>query len=152
MTAFGVGREAAVSDLGAAGSDKALLTFAGRVIHWIPADAIAFYTASITALVDDPKEDPHWWLVALGGAVAVILVIIGRASKGLGGVKKWKLLVNIVLVVVAFVIWSPTVPNSGWQDINVVAEHPVRTVIICAAAGLIFAAISDLIRDWVEGT
>lgn len=110
MTAFGVGRGSDDEVIRSDG-DNQLLTYVGKVLYWIPADAIAFYTAAVTALVADPKDDPKWWLLGIAVVVGIGLVVAGRLSKGASGFFSWKLPVRIVLVVAAFGIWSPTVPK-----------------------------------------
>ena len=135
----------------ASGDDNRLLTYVGKLIGWIPADAIGFYAASVTVLVDDPKDDPSWWLVALGGGVAAFLTLAGRKSKhGWRSMLSWKMLVHIVIVLVAFGIWSATVPDSGWQEIDWVDKHAGWTVVISAALGLVVATIAEWLRKWID--
>jgi molecular chaperone DnaK (HSP70) len=149
MTAFGVGRGAGEAELGVAAPDQPLLTYVGKVLTWIPADAVVVYTAAVKALVDDPDDDPHWWLAGVCAGIAVILVVIGRLSKGFRGALTWKLAVHVVLVVIAFAIWSPTVPDSGWDEFGFIADNPGWTIVVCALAGLLFAALADQIKGWV---
>jgi hypothetical protein len=46
---------------------------------------------------------------------------------------------NAALASIAFVIWSATVPNSGWQDVDVIADNPQWTVAVCGVFAFLFA-------------
>lgn len=118
-----------------------LLTFVGRVLTWIPADVVALYAAAITAVADEPQGATGKWLVVGGACLALVAVPLGAFSANSGITKKVK--VRMVLAPIAFVIWSPTVPASGWNDIGFVVAHPGWTVVICAVAGFLFAQVAE---------
>jgi hypothetical protein len=99
-------------------------------------------TAAIAALVDDPTATRGKLLIAFGLVLAVIAVPLGAwsATKKSGWFTKrvqWR----TVAAGIAFLIWSPAVPNSGWESIDTVAKHPKWTVVICAALAYVFAQI-----------
>lgn len=121
-----------------------LLTYVGRVLTWIPADVVALFGAVTMALVDEPKDAAGPWLI-VGGAILSALFVVGGAwsRRGSGASSSaWftgKLRWRTMLAPVAFLIWSPTVPGSGWTNLAIVAENPGWTVVACAAAGALFA-------------
>jgi hypothetical protein len=147
MSAWELGRQAVMENRFPATLDTdpgPLQTAVGRVLTWIPADAVAIYAAAITALVNDPTDKPGRLLIAGGLLIAVTFVPLGAfaATKGPGWFTtrvRWR----TALAGIAFLIWSPTVPNSGWQGWNEIASHPGWTVIICAAAGVAFSFVAQ---------
>jgi hypothetical protein len=99
-----------------------LLTIVGRILKWIPADVIVLFTAAITALVDEPKDAAGKWLI-FGGVVMSSLFVVGGAWAERTSGQPWltkKAKVRAAVAPVAFLIWSPTVPDSGWQELKVV--------------------------------
>lgn len=122
------------------GDGTGALSFVGRVLEWIPADVIALFAAAITAFELEPTDGSSRILIG-GGAVLAILAVVGGAFAGDGfSAKVWA---RAVLAPIAFLIWSPTVPDSGWQDIAWVADHPQLTVAACAVAAFLFAMLAQ---------
>lgn len=148
MTAFAVGRR--VGELQVQAGDNPGLTYVGRLLHWIPTDAVGAYTAAVTVLVDDETDKSNPWLVVAGGAVALILLLLGAGSKGSTYDWNYKLIPRAAIVVLAFGIWSVTVPDSGWQEVEWVDKHPGWTVAIAALLGLVLAAFADRIKPWLD--
>jgi hypothetical protein len=123
------------------GRDR-LQTFIGTPIKWIPAEVVTLFTASIAAFVT-VQDDPAWPLFIIFIVLTPIAVIGGAfAQSGLSGVTQ-KVLLAAVLSVPAFAIWSFVVPNSGWEDIDWVADNPVWTTVIAAVAGYIYSLFAE---------
>src|SRR5688572_12920165 len=82
MSAWSLGREAVLERrLGISKEpDDPLLTYVGRVLTWIPADVVVIFAAAITALIDDPMDDPSTWLIVGGVILTPIAVILGAFS------------------------------------------------------------------------
>jgi hypothetical protein len=144
MSAWGLGRDSGAGGFRVANEkDNALQTFVGRVLTFIPTDVVALYAAAIAAFVTDPTKGSSWLLVPVFFVLCPIAVAGGAFSAGESG--KWwtrRTRFRTIVAPIAFIIWSPTVPNSGWEQWHVVAIHPRWTVLICAIAGYVFALIA----------
>lgn len=126
--------------------DSDLAKFVGRVLKWIPADLAVLYTAFIKALVDSPKDDPNIWLTVIFTLLAPITLVL-LALNSTNGARGKVLAVRAVLSVPAFVIWSLTVPNSGWDQIERIANHPAWVAGLAGLAGFLFSQIAELIEN-----
>lgn len=137
MTAWRLGEDASRTEVSAAGDGAAdPVSYVGRVLEWIPADVIALYAAAITAFEQEPTDGSSKVLIVGGVVLAFVAVVLG-AFAGDGFSKTvW---LRACLAPIAFLIWSPSVPNSGWQDIEWIADHPGLTVMACAVLAFIFA-------------
>lgn len=124
--------------------------FVGKVLKWVPADLAVIYTGFIKALVDSPDDDPNVRLTVVFIVLAPIAVLLVSFSSGDRGVKGRALAARVVLAAPALAIWSGTVPNSGWDQIEWVAENPAWTVGIAAVAGFFFSLIADGIESRVK--
>ncbi len=148
MTAWRLGEDASARDVRAlVGDDKTALSFVGKLIEWIPADVVALYAALITAFKTDPAEAEAKYLIAAGVILALVAVPLGAwaGRKKLDDPKRW--LTKLVkkrtaLAPIAFLIWSPTVPDSGWQDIPWINNNPAVTTAICAVLAFLFASVA----------
>lgn len=141
MSAWELGRQSGTRYAADAPQSNDLLTIVGRILQWIPADVIVLFTAAITALVDEPKDAAGKWLI-VGGVVMSSLFVIGGAWSERTSGQTWltkKAKVRAAVAPVAFLIWSPTVPDSGWQELKIVSDNPAWTVIVCAVAGALLA-------------
>jgi hypothetical protein len=153
VTAWRLGEDASARDgLGLNGDEKTALSFVGKLIEWIPADVVALYAALITALESDPAKADAKWLVGVGVALALVAVPLGAWSgrSKLSDPKLWfSRLVKkrTALAPIAFMIWSPTVPNSGWQDIKWISENLAVTTAICAILAFLFALVATGIDE-----
>lgn len=50
-----------------------------------------------------------------------------------------------ILAVVAFLIWSLTVPASGWHQLEAVAKNPGWVALIATLVGLFFGVLAERI-------
>jgi hypothetical protein len=132
---------------GGNGDGSKLQTFIGTPVKWIPAEVVTLFTASIAAFVT-AQQDPAWGLFAGFLILTPIAVVFGAfAQSGPSGVTQ-KVLVAAALSIPAFAIWSFVVPSSGWEDINWIADHPVYTTVIAAAAGYLYSLFAEGVTKW----
>ena len=153
MTAWRLGEDTTARDgRGLAGDDKTALSFVGKLIEWIPADVVALYAALITAIKADPGDIEAKYLIGGGVLLALVAVPLGAWS----GRRKltnpnhwWTTLVKkrMALAPIAFLIWSPTVPDSGWQDISWINDNPAITTAVCAVLAFLFALVATGIAE-----
>jgi hypothetical protein len=124
-----------------------LSDMAGKVLAWIPGEVIVLYGALITLFVQNDPEKA-------GNATTIILTVLGVIAAG-GFVylaawsstktKQWvtkRIRGRAILASIAFLIWSLTVPNSGWNEIGWIADNPAAMAGIAGAFGLVFSFIA----------
>lgn len=147
MSAWSLGRGIYEPRARDAPAKDTLETIIARVLTWIPLDAVAIFTGAITALVDDPDEAPAFWLIPASAGLAALFVMLGvlKAWKQGSRPKLWRTVWRVVAAVIAFLIWSVTVPDAGWQDIKFVKDNDALVVVVAAVAGAVFAQIADII-------
>ena len=120
---------------------------AGKVLAWIPGEVVVIYGALITLFVGSDSE-------TLGASGSIILTLLGFVlAGGLVVLAAWsstsgpgwmtqRIKGRAALACAAFVIWSLTVPDSGWQEIDWIADHPAETAALAGVIGLIFSLIA----------
>jgi hypothetical protein len=125
-------------------AESTVKDFAGKVLQWIPGEVIAFYGAITTIIVQNDKDSiGDLGTVLLTGAGVlfaagfVVLAAFSNTSKSGWLTKQVKL--RSALAAVAFAIWSLTIPSSGWNQINWIAENPAPTAAIAGFLGLVFS-------------
>lgn len=150
MSALRIGREAAGPDYRLYGSDEPeWKKFVDRLTKYIPGDAIIGYTAIITLFTSTagvPEPQLIWALVFLL-VVTPALVILGYLlapnHTGLGAIAP-----DIALGIVAFAVWSVTVPGNGWLDWSVVGDNPKQVAGIGIVIGIFMPLVAKLLgRD-----
>lgn len=136
MSAFGLGREAGGASFR---NERDAGEFVGRVVRWVPGDVIVLFAACITWVGVDKPSVP---LLVLFGALTPLIVLGGAWSRSRHRVGKSDY-VKAVLGLVAFVIWSLTVPGSGWRAWPVIAENVGWVAVISAVGGVLFGLIGS---------
>ncbi len=140
MSAWGLGRNSGVS--GTLDGESKTKAFVDRVVQWIPADVIAIYTVGITTLrieSPDPNPSPLWLVIAGALGFALVLISARVTRRRLG----WRDVGMAVAAVVAFAIWSLAIPESGWYDWHVIADHPGWVALVASVGGIVFGAIAE---------
>jgi hypothetical protein len=125
--------------------DSDFAKFVGLLLKWIPADLVVLYTAFIKALVDDPTDDPNVYLTIIFGVSAPIVVLLLAANSD-HGARGWTLALRTILVVPAFALWTLTVPNSGWDQIDKIAAHPTWVAGLAAFGAFLFSLLAEFIE------
>jgi hypothetical protein len=135
--------------VGAGSTEEAnLKVYVDRITKWIPGDVLALYVAGVTVVASRGQAglDVGWLLLA---AIATpVLVVLGAWSTG--EVARGDF-VKAGLGLMAFVVWSLTVPSSGWQHLTFIAADPGLVTVIAALAGLMFGLIAEgSVRRWAN--
>ena len=150
MSALRIGREAAGPDyrLFASGEPE-WKKFVDRITKYIPGDAIAGYTAIITLFsstkgVPDPQL--RWAVIFLLGVTPGLVVLgylLAPNHKSLSAIVP-----DLVLGILAFAMWSVTVPGNGWLDWSVVGDNPKQVAGIGIVVGIFMPLVAKLLgRD-----
>jgi hypothetical protein len=149
-----------------ASTGDGLGSFLDSLAKWIPGDVIAFYAAAIFALratleplmgeaeVLPSQPTPYSLELLIGSAaLAGILTMVGALSGGPGNPQKplpakkkdWlRVLILMALSVVAFLVWSLTIPQSWWTEQGVLVA--LATVAVAGFA-IGFVPMAQLISN-----
>ncbi len=115
--------------------------FVGSVTKWIPGDALAIYITGVSALASQAHSKPS--------VVFLVIVVLLTPALVLGGAWatgkpiKSPTWVSAGLAALAFLIWSLTVPFSGWQRWTLVADNQEGVAICAAIAGILFGLFAE---------
>jgi len=133
--------EGAVAPVGADSAEGAnLKTYVDRITKWIPGDVLAIYVAGVTIVASRGQGtlDVGWLVIA---AIATPVLVL-LAAWSTGQVDRGHM-VRAGLALIAFMVWSLTVPSSGWQQLTFIAAEPGLVTVIAALAGLLFGLIAE---------
>jgi hypothetical protein len=149
MTAWQIGYRGDESP-SLAGGGSGLGAYVGRVIEWIPADVVALYGVVVTSLqataTDEGKNPSAGWLIVFIAITPFVSWLGVLAAKR---PFTWRDLAAGGLALVAFAIWSTSVPLSGWGRLQWVRDNPTQLAISAAVGGLLFSLLASVINDWV---
>jgi hypothetical protein len=121
---------------------NSLKRYIDKITVWIPGDVLVIYVAGVTALLTQRNEPNVAWLVVMAVVTLVYVPIAAWvARKQITGA----VLGRALLAVVAFLIWSLTVPASGWQELEAVAQNPGWVALIATLVGLFFGVLAERI-------
>lgn len=138
---IGTGGGSAVGTLD--GEGGALGKFTDTVVKWIPGEIVAFYLAAIT-LISGPPPVAHpsvsLWLGAFA-ATALLILFAGLRMKR----TRLDIVKRIGLGLLAFLVWSAVIPQSGWAAWTWAADNPRAMAVSSALAGIILAPLADLL-------
>jgi drug/metabolite transporter (DMT)-like permease len=137
------------------------------IAKWIPGEVLAFYVAAIAALrgtmepLEGQKEvlpsqstPGSGWLL-LGAIVMTVALTVVGAIRG-GENEKPKpaqrkdaglVFVLVLLAVIAFLVWSLTIPQTWWTDRGL---KTAIAVIAVAGFSIVYVPIAELIAGWVR--
>jgi hypothetical protein len=138
MSAWGVGtgRAAALEAVGSGGGFK---RFIDKVTVWIPGDVIALYVAGVTLLLEQNSRPSVLFLVIMAIVTPGIVLLGAWAAGRFEPVTRLRAL----LALIAFLVWSLTVPGSGWQELDFVANNQAGTTIVAGLVGLFFGILAE---------
>ena len=120
----------------------------GRVVRWIPGDMVVLYAGAINWVSAEPKLPSLPLLLVFIAATPVVVILGAFATRS---VRRFDF-VKAVLAVIAFGIWSVSVPRSGWQQFDVVRENPGWVTALSALGGLMFGLLaSGMEREYGSG-
>lgn len=131
------------SQVGIFANESGFKRFFDKLTIWIPGDVIALYVAGVSAFLNRVGGGPEFRLVIVMAIATPFIVLLGAwATDKLG----WFTLVRALLAVVAFLIWSITVPSSGWdQEAAIIKDNPVWATVIAGLVGLFYGIIAEKI-------
>lgn len=123
------------------GSREETQEFIDRLTKWVPGDALAVYVTGVTALSAQAHSKPSVVFLVVATVLAPVLVLGGAWSNGRPiGPPTW---VSAGLAALAFLIWSLTVPFSGWQRWTLIADNQAGVAICAGIAGILFGLFAE---------
>jgi len=115
--------------------------FGALLTKWIPGEPVAIYVAGVSTLAAQAHSKPSVvFLIVV--AVLTPAYVLGAAWAS-GTPIKLPTWVSAGLGGVAFLIWSLTVPFSGWQRWSLVADNQAGVAICAGIAGILFGLFAE---------
>ncbi len=124
----------------APGSDR-LAAAVDRLTRWIPGDILAIYVAAVTALTSAADSKPS--MVLLVATVVATFLFVILAAFATGDPIEGPTWAAAVLGALAFAIWALSVPMSGWNRIDFVADNKEAVAVSAAFIGVLFGFFAD---------
>jgi hypothetical protein len=119
-----------------------LKRYIDKITMWIPGDVVVIYVAGVTVLFAQGNESSVVWLVVMAVVTLVYVPIAAWVARKQITGAVWG---RALLAVVAFLIWSLTVPANGWLEFEALAEATGWVALIAALAGLFFGILAERI-------
>jgi hypothetical protein len=119
---------------------NALKRYIDKITVWIPGDVLIIYVAGVTALLTQSQEPNVVWLVVMALVTLVYVPIAAWVARKQMTGAVWG---RALLALLAFLIWSLTVPESGWHELETVAKNPGWVALIATLAGLFFGLLAE---------
>lgn len=125
-------------------AESKMKDFAGKVLQWIPGELVVFYGALTTIIVQNESDTAADTGMVLLTVAAVLLApaIVALGTFSNTSEPGWftrRVALRCGLATIAFAIWSLTIPNSGWNHIDWIADNPAPTAAIAGFLGLLFS-------------
>jgi hypothetical protein len=141
MSAWRIG--AATEDVADAGeTGDNLKRYIDTITMWIPGDVVVIYATGVTVLYARGSQSSVVWLVVMALVTLFYVPIAAWVARRQITGAVWG---RALLAVVAFLIWSLTVPANGWLELQAVADEPLWVALIAAVAGLFFGLLAERI-------
>src|ERR671910_2077992 len=106
-----------------------LKRYIDKITLWIPGDVVVIYVAGVTALLTQSNEPNVVWLVVMAVVTLMYVPFAAWVARRQITGAVWQ---RALLAVVAFLIWSLTVPESGWYELEAVATRSGWVALIAA--------------------
>ena len=123
-------------------ADNSLKRYIDKITVWIPGDVVVIYVAGVSALFTQSIEPNVVWVVVMAVVTLVYVPFAAWVTRKQITGAVWG---RALLAVVAFLIWSLTVPGSGWQELEAVAKNPGWVALIATLVGLFFGLFAERI-------
>jgi hypothetical protein len=127
------------------GTGGPLGDIADTVAKWIPGEVLALYVAGVTMI-----GHPSWLWLVVGLLLAPLVVILSAFANSGRFPTDQKILLRANLALVAMLLWSLVVPDSGWWSWDVIERNPAAVALAGGALGLIFGLVAEGASRWVD--
>ncbi len=140
MSMWQIARDTADGDVFVpeADTNNGLREYTDRILKWIPGDVLALYATGVTTI----GKPSWWWLIVAILLSPAMLVLVPFTTTG-HLVLSRPVTTNALLGFGATLIWTLTIPNSGWQNINGISRNAPTVALVVAVLGLLFSVIAE---------
>lgn len=112
---------------------------------WVPGEALALYVVGVTLI-----GTPNWVWLVVGVLLAPALVLLGAFTSA-GSVRlDARVGARVILALVAMLIWSLTVPVSGWHEWGLFRDGAVVVALAAVVVGLPFGLVAESVIRWAD--
>ena len=127
------------------GTGGPLGDIADTVAKWIPGEVLALYVAGVT-MIGTPNV---FWLV-IGILLAPLVVVLAAYANSGKLPTDQRIQGRATLALVAMLLWTLVVPNSGWWSWDVIGNNPEAVALAGGALGLIFGLVAEGTARWLD--
>lgn len=128
------------------GTGAPLGDIADTVAKWIPGEVLALYVAGVTMI-----GRPSWFWLVVGVLLAPATVLLAAFANSGRFPPGSRTGVRAGLGFLAMVLWSLTVPASGWESWTVVRDNRAAVALAAGVVGLLFGLVAEGLSRWVDG-
>lgn len=121
-----------------ADTDHGLREYTDRILKWIPGDVLALYATGVTTI----GKPSWWWLVVAIVLSPALVLLVPFTTTGRLDLSR-HVTTNALLGLGATLIWTLTIPNSGWQNIDGISKNAPTVALVVAVLGLLFSVIAE---------
>ncbi|HSV67724.1 MAG TPA: hypothetical protein VLJ59_17710 [Mycobacteriales bacterium] len=115
------------------------------VTKWVPGEVLALYGVGVTMI-----GAPNWfWLVVSLLLAPAVVALSAFANSGILPPDP-RIGARALLGFGAMLIWTLTVPESGWREWAPVRDNPTVVALAAAAFGLMFGLVAEGVTRWVD--
>ncbi len=108
---------------------------------WIPTETIAFYAPGIVVLAEGGEPPSVIWLILMA-LISPLFVLVGTFSTG-SQIDMRKTAVSAALGLGAFLLWSLTIPGSGWYRWDTLADNQAVVPIAGALLATLYSGVAE---------
>jgi hypothetical protein len=119
---------------------------ADTVAKWIPGEVLALYVAGVTMI-----GKPSWFWLVVGVMLAPATVLLAAFANSGRFPPGSRTGVRAGLGFLTMVLWSLTVPASGWQSWPLVRDNRAAVALAAGVVGLLFGLVAEGVSRWVDG-
>lgn len=129
----------------AGGSGGPIGDIADTVAKWIPGEVLALYGVGVSLI-----GSPSWFWLLVGVLLAPgVVVLAAFANSGIFPPNP-TIAVRAGLGMTAMLVWTLTVPGSGWREWGLFRDNPAETALAGAAIGLTFGLVAEGVTRWTD--
>jgi hypothetical protein len=138
-------RSVAYTRAAADGTGGPLGDIADTVAKWIPGEVLALYVAGVT-MIGTPNV---FWLV-IGILLAPLVVVLAAYANSGKLPADERIQGRAGLALIAMLLWTLVVPNSGWWAWDVIGDNPEAVALAGGALGLVFGLVAEGTARWMD--
>jgi hypothetical protein len=140
----GAGGAAADGPAGGAGSGP-IGDIADTVAKWIPGEVLALYGVGVTLI-----GSPNWFWLVVSVLMAPAVVLLAAFVNSGTFPPDPRTGVRAALGLLAMLIWTLTVPGSGWREWPLLRDNVTVLALAGAVLGVFFGLVAEGVSRWAD--